>query len=227
MAEYSDRLRDLWYLREETLDNEKELRALMSRHLTPALFEKERKKLEEASRSLQRQIQEQLDDLARFPRHHDRHFRFLEKLHEATPYEKSLFVMTKFPETDPARRTPADAQLEAVLAAVAEQATRAGYVARLASDKDFHQQLWDNVELFLLGCCRGVAVVEDKVRPELNPNVAMEWGWMRAMGKPVLFLVEKDFAHLRADWSGLLRYDFAWSDPAPGVEAALRRFLSI
>ena len=66
----------------------------------------------------------------------------------------------------------------------------------------YFDDVWSNVELYLLGCRYGIAIVEDRFKPELNPNVAMEWGWMRGLGKDVLFLVEKQ-AHkfVSADWS--------------------------
>jgi nucleoside 2-deoxyribosyltransferase len=82
------------------------------------------------------------------------------------------------------------------------------------------------VELHLLGCRLGVAVVEDRYLPELNPNVAMEWGWMRAMGKPVLFLVEKSFTKFRADIGGLITAQFSWDDPEGTVEDAISPWLS-
>jgi hypothetical protein len=44
----------------------------------------------------------------------------------------------------------------------------------------------------MLARSRGIAIVEDRFNPNLNSNVAMEWGWMRAMNKPVLYLVEAD-----------------------------------
>jgi hypothetical protein len=49
-----------------------------------------------------------------------------------------------------------------------------------------------------------IARVEDRHRNELNPNVAMEWGWMRAMGKRVCFLRESGFKNFRADLGDLL-----------------------
>jgi nucleoside 2-deoxyribosyltransferase len=70
-----------------------------------------------------------------------------------------------------------------------------------------------------------VAIVEDKVKSELNPNVAMEWGFMKAMGKPVLYLEEESFKERRADWSGLIRDPFAWDDPMPGIEKAITNWL--
>lgn len=78
----------------------------------------------------------------------------------------------------------------------------------------------------LLACSRGIAIIEDKYKLELNPNVAMEWGWMRAMGKPVLFLVEQSFVHGRADWDGLIKHRFDRGNPAPGVQAAIKSWLT-
>ena len=72
---------------------------------------------------------------------------------------------------------------------------------------------------------RGIAIVEDKYVPELNPNVAMEWGWMRALKRSVLFLREESFDHARADWDGLIDYRFKWDDPKPGIDVALDKFL--
>ena len=101
----------------------------------------------------------------------------------------------------------------------------AGYEPRLASDREFHPGLWDNVVLYMLGCERGVAIVEDKYRDEFNPNVAMEWGWMRGMRREVLFLVEKDFGNQRADVSGLISKAFDWDDPRDAVRRAVSGWL--
>ena len=46
----------------------------------------------------------------------------------------------------------------------------------------------------------GVNEFEDVYQPELNPNLAVEWGWMRGMGKRVLYLQEQGFQYRRADW---------------------------
>src|ERR1044071_7899395 len=130
--------------------------------------------------------------VVRYPYYHERHFRLLRDFHAAGKYEESVFIMTKFP--DPG--DPGAPQLQNVIDAVSEGIRANGLKPRIATTQ-YHPLLWDNVELHTLACCRGVAIVEDRYRPELNPNVAMEWGFMRALGKPVLFLIEKDFKHLR------------------------------
>ncbi len=164
-----------------------------------------------------------LQQVVEFPPQHLRHGQFLAQFHGLAAFDKSVFVMTKFP--DPKNPAPADAQLQTVIQAVRDAVQSCGYVARIASDKRYHAILWDNVELYLLGCQRGIAIVEDKYLPELNPNVAMEWGWMRGMGRNVLYLVEKDFKKQRADWGGLIESKFDWANPVPDIMAAVGAWL--
>jgi hypothetical protein len=164
-----------------------------------------------------------LREVIEFPPHHGRHEQVLAQFHDAGSFEKSVFVMTKFP--DPKKNAAVDAELAAVIEAVRQAVEARGYVPRLASDLKYHNILWDNVELYLLGCKRGVAIVEDRYLPELNPNVAMEWGWMRGMGRDVLYLVEKGFAKQRADWGGLIESSFNWANPAFEIDAAVAAWL--
>ena len=184
---------------------------------------------DEREQELRTQIAKQLEfakkvlrGIVEFPPHHTRHSPLLQQFHGDAPFAKSVFVMTKFPRLN---GTAADQQLAAVITSVREAVDARGYVARVASDKDYHPMLWDNVELYLLGCQRGIAIVEDKYQPELNPNVAMEWGWMRGMGRNVLYLVERSFQHHRADWSGLIQETFDWANPDADIKAAVARWL--
>jgi hypothetical protein len=174
---------------------------------------------------IRRDKQSRLDDLVRYPPFHDRHFSKIEPFHDAAKgsFEKCVFIMTKFPEG----ATAQDLQLKTVISAVEASVIESGYVPRLASElPPFHPLLWDNVELYLLGSSRGVAILESKYKPELNPNVAMEWGWMRGMGRQILPLVEKDFGYRRADWGGLIESVFEWSNPEASVKKAVKDWLS-
>lgn len=164
-----------------------------------------------------------LHELVRYPPFHDRHFGKLGDYHDGArgSFETSVFIMTKFPEGN----TAADEQLKQVIAAVRRAVTESGHVPRLASDRVFHALLWDNVELYLLGSRRGIAILESKYKPELNPNVAMEWGWMRGMGRDILPLVEKDFGYRRADWGGLIEHTFDWANP-DSVSSGVKSWLA-
>jgi len=174
---------------------------------------------------IRRDKQVQLDQLVRYPPFHDRHFSKLKPFHDVGngSFEKCVFIMTKFPEGE----TPQDLQLKKIIATVEASVVECGHVPRIASEKPpFHSLLWDNVELYLLGSSRGIAILESKYKPELNPNVAMEWGWMRGMGRQILPLVEKDFGYKRADWGGLIESTFEWDDPAAAVRQAVKDWLT-
>ena len=136
-------------------------------------------------------------------------------------YRNSVLIMTKFP--DPAKPNPQDANLLKVINSVAVSLHENGYCPRIAK-QSYQDWLWGNVAQYLLGCGLGVAIIENQHTQELNPNIALEWGWMKAMCKPVLYLKEASFDKERADWAGLICYPFEWLTPEPGVMTAVRQF---
>jgi hypothetical protein len=140
--------------------------------------------------------------------------------------EKSVFIMTKFPESDQAHQTDLDKELQKVIDSVAQSIKDAGYVPRLALPPGFHGLIWLNIELHLLGCRGGVAIAESRYKKEMNPNVALEWGWMRAFGKRVLFLRERDFAEMRADVQGFEYQTFDWADPNATIPGIVKGWLA-
>ena len=163
------------------------------------------------------EMEELVNLLLRVPPWHTRHRNALGAFHREGDFDRSVFIMCKFPEGN----GELDRQLQGIIDLVRNGLVRRGYTPRLATGARFHQWLWDEVEVHLLGCSTGIAIVEDRYRPELNPNVAMEWGWMRAMGKRVHFLQERQFAHGRADFAGLRSWGFEWEGPEPGILTAL------
>lgn len=164
-----------------------------------------------------------LEDLVLFPPHHMQYLPLLQQFRTDAASDKSVFIMTKYPDgEDPVK----DKELQRVIDAVTTAVTDCHLQPRLAIAKKYHPNLWENVELYLLGCKRAIAIVEDKFKPQLNPNVAMEWGWMRAMKKGVLYLVEKDAKVAPADLSGLIEDRFAWDNPEPDVKKAVFRELT-
>jgi hypothetical protein len=194
---------------------QEQLAELARSGLDAAFEDQHRQDLQEEERRYRDRCRAELEDILEFPPRHIRHAPLLKRFWDAGNFDESVFIMSKFPEK---AGQPLDEQLERVLAAVSTAVTTAGFVPRIATaPSEYHQLLWDNVELHLLGCRQGIAIVEDKYMDELNPNVMMEWGWMRAMGRPVLFLVEDSFQKFRADVGGLLSRTFTWDDPENSV----------
>jgi hypothetical protein len=142
-------------------------------------------------------------------------------------FDRSVFIMTKFPDGKDGAK---DAELTLVIAAV-EAAIRSCQLdgkpfVPIRAVRRREEWLWANVVHHMLACRRGVAILEDKVLPELNPNVAMEWGFMRALNRDVLYLAEKSFEKERADWKGLISETFDWNTPHADIEKAIKQWLN-
>ena len=176
---------------------------------------------EKIDRLLSQEIRAAIDDIARYPPWHSRHDKKAQELLSKADYNPSVFVMTKFPEGV----TDEDKKLGKIIEAVSNAVRDCEFVPHIASERQLHSILWDNVELYLVCCRLGIAIIEDRYKPELNPNVALESGWMRGMGKDVLYLMEKDFDHNRADWSGFLTYSFSWDDPEDDIKRHVKQWL--
>lgn|SRR5262249_50903888 len=57
-----------------------------------------------------------------------------------------------------------------------------------ADHKAYSESLWENVTLYMSACDLGIAVFEQLVEKDYNPNVSLELGHMLASGKKVLLL---------------------------------------
>lgn len=66
-----------------------------------------------------------------------------------------------------------------------------------ADDKEYHDDLFSNVLTYIYGCSFGVAVFERIENDRFNSNVALEVGYMTAMGKPVCLLKDRTASHTR------------------------------
>jgi hypothetical protein len=75
-----------------------------------------------------------------------------------------------------------------------------------------NKQRWDNLCIHMLACNYGVAILEDRVSDELNPNRALECRFMKGLGREVVPLKERRFKHLRVDLIGAIPKDFEIAD---------------
>lgn len=179
-------------------------------------------KLDDQLQQLEMERIDVLHDLVMYPPHHLQYAPMIQQFTQATPRERSVFIMTKYPDgANPAL----DAELQAVIDTVKAAVTASGYHPHVAAEKKLHPNLWENVECQMLACARGIAIVEDKFNPKLNPNVAMEWGWMRAMRKPVLYLVENTVTVVPADVAGLIKSRFDWQNPQADIPSLVAKEL--
>lgn len=133
-------------------------------------------------------------------------------------YEKNVFIMTRFQH--------GSRELEKIDRALRATLSAHGLIAHRADDRCYvdDRNLWDNVCTYMIGCKYGVAILEDIVQDEFNPNVALEYGFMRGLGKEVLLLKEQRFKP-RADIMGSLWGEFDILHIGPQVESAITRWI--
>jgi len=134
-------------------------------------------------------------------------------------YEKNVFMMTRF--------QPGNETLDKLDRLIRATLTSAGLVGHRADDRCYaaDRNLWDNVCTYMECCSRGIAVLEDIIVEEFNPNVALEYGYMRGLGKPVLLLKERRFQP-RADILGTLWNEFDMLRLEQTVPIAIDQWLS-
>lgn len=94
-----------------------------------------------------------------------------------------------------------------------------------ADDKDYHEDLFPNIQTYMHGCQFGIAVFERIEQEDFNPNIALEVGYMLALRKPVLLLKDKTLKHLQTDLVGKLYRPFDPQDPAATIPREVNRWL--
>jgi hypothetical protein len=138
----------------------------------------------------------------------EENFRHLDKYVVAfwkdSPFEKNVFVMMRYRN---------EVRFKLVEQRLREQFAKHGMHVFLARDKQIVDDLWDNISIYMRACKYGVAVFEQALERDFNPNVSLELGFMLSRGRRVLLLKEKDLHALPTDVVGKLYQEFDIGDP--------------
>ena len=127
------------------------------------------------------------------------------------------FILMQFRDTKPHER---------IVQAIKDGLAAHGITGVRADDKEYHEDLFPNVQTYMNGCGMGVAVFEQIEARSFNPNVALELGYMYAMGKPLCLLKDKNLTTLHSDLVGKLYREFDSYDPAGTIPPTLSRWLT-
>ena len=114
---------------------------------------------------------------------------------------------------------------QAIADAIRISLARHEIVALRADDHTYAENLLANVRTYMHGCGFGVAVFERIESDTHNPNVALEVGYMLALGKRVCLLKDKTLKQLPTDMVGSLYSEFNLEDVALSIAGALDRWL--
>lgn len=77
-----------------------------------------------------------------------------------------------------------------------------------ADDKEYHHDLFCNIQTYIHGCGFGVAIFDKVGAKDFNPNVSLEVGYMLSLNKEILFLKNRDLETLSTDLMGKLHKNF-------------------
>jgi hypothetical protein len=130
---------------------------------------------------------------------------------------KVAFIMMRF------GKTPAHIN---IVNAIKDALSTKSIKALLANDKEYHEDLFYNIQTYMHGCGFGVAVFERIEVEEFNPNVSLEVGYMLALRKPVCFLKDRTLKTLYSDLIGKLYREFEPQNPAETISAELTKWLA-
>src|SRR5262245_30567269 len=147
MRSYDDALTLLMELRDDVIDlEEKRQRNLRSGLNAADKSERDRGIAQDIERTKERGIQV-LKDLVRYPPFHQTYAQPFAEFAKNYACDKAVFIMTKYPDgTDKAK----DAELQRVIDATKASVASCRFIPCVASDRKFHPQLWNNVEVYLL-----------------------------------------------------------------------------
>lgn len=133
-------------------------------------------------------------------------------------FHRNVFIMMRFLDT---------VQMEAIEKAIRGELAQHGFRGVRADDRDYTGELWSNVQVYLHGCKYGIAVFEDIEERAHNPNVALELGYMLALGKRCLLLKEQRLPAVPTDVVGRLYKPFDAFDIERSVRQKVRDWTTI
>ena len=88
-----------------------------------------------------------------------------------------------------------------------------------ADHRIYHPDLFENVRVYMHACTFSLAFFEDAESRGYNPNVALEVGYLQALGKPILPLKSKSLSIMPSDLLSKLYVSFNSEKPlAPLVQ---------
>ena len=115
---------------------------------------------------------------------------------------------------------------EKILASIRETLCSCGIVALRADDKEYHDDLFSNVQTYMHGCDFGIAVFERLEDDDFNPNVTLEIGYLLACKKPICLLKDRTLETLTTDLVSKLYKEFDPQNPEVAIPNALKKWLS-
>jgi len=94
-----------------------------------------------------------------------------------------------------------------------------------ADDKEYMDDLFPNIKVYMHACDFGVAVFDRITEDDFNPNVTLEVGYMLGMGKDILLLKDKTLKALSTDLTGRLYKPFDTTNVEMEIPQQIEKWL--
>jgi hypothetical protein len=141
----------------------------------------------------------------------------LRRLHDKHPNTwRNAFVIMRFDQSE---------KLTCIFDTIRSACAKYYVKALRADDAQYHSDLFKNIEAYIYGCGIGIAVF-DSDAPAFNPNVALEIGYMHAIGKPVCILKDQNITALPSDLIGRLYQPYDPHDIEGSISQVLSKWLN-
>lgn len=142
----------------------------------------------------------------------------IEKFNKDYPdRSKIAFIIMQFGST-----SAHDTMVQVVKDALAKH----NIIALRADDKEYLDDLFPNVKVYLHCCTFGIAIFDRITEDDFNPNVSLEIGYLFGMNKNVLLLKDKTLKSLPTDLTGKLYKEFDTQDINNTIPSQIDKWLS-
>jgi len=113
-----------------------------------------------------------------------------------------------------------------IVSTIKDELKKHNIIALRADDKEYMDDLFPNVKVYMHACDFGIAVFDRITEDDFNPNVTLEVGYMLGMGKDVLLLKDKTLKSLSTDLTGRLYKQFDTTDVTNTLPEQIEKWLS-
>ncbi len=142
----------------------------------------------------------------------------LEKFQQDYPMGKNTaFVIMQFGSTK---------LHDDIIDCIKETLEKHNIAALRADDKEYMDDLFPNVKVYMHACDFGIALFDRITEDDFNPNVTLEVGYMLGLGKNVLLLKDKTLTALSTDLTGRLYKQFDTTDVLNTMPEQIEKWLS-
>ena len=132
-------------------------------------------------------------------------------------FEQNVFLIMRFQQQQP---------FPDIVQAICNECAKWNLNVLRTDDKEYTDDLWDNVMTYLYGCKSAIAVFDQINYREFNPNVALEVGFLLAQRKRVLLLKDLSITVMPTDIVGKIYRSFNTYDPQGTIPQQIEKWVT-